>query len=113
MGGGWGSGPVRQAQSKRIRQPHGAHPLIAIAVDRDDGRIAEIAQHPAIGARRDELDAVEQIAGQRIGGDRADRVVLPATRRSEESRVGKECVSTCSSRWSPNHYKKNNNISTN
>src|SRR3546814_20013130 len=23
--------------------------------------------------------------------------------RSEESRVGKECVSTCSSRWSPNH----------
>src|SRR3546814_8563982 len=23
--------------------------------------------------------------------------------RSEESRVGKECVSTCRSRWSPNH----------
>src|SRR3546814_20760373 len=23
--------------------------------------------------------------------------------RSEESRVGKECVSTCQSRWSPNH----------
>src|SRR3546814_18929888 len=26
--------------------------------------------------------------------------------RSEECRVGKECVSTCRSRWSPNHYKK-------
>src|SRR3546814_13628965 len=26
--------------------------------------------------------------------------------RSEERRVGKECVSTCSSRWSPYHYKK-------
>src|SRR3546814_20005013 len=25
--------------------------------------------------------------------------------RSEERRVGKECVSTCSSRWSPYHYK--------
>src|SRR3546814_4793966 len=25
------------------------------------------------------------------------------TRRSEERRVGKECVSTCSSRWSPYH----------
>src|SRR3546814_21179292 len=25
--------------------------------------------------------------------------------RSEERRVGKECVSTCQSRWSPNHYK--------
>src|SRR3546814_17962210 len=27
--------------------------------------------------------------------------------RSEERRVGKECVSTCRSRWSPNHKKKN------
>src|SRR3546814_19187722 len=27
--------------------------------------------------------------------------------RSEERRVGKECVSTCRSRWSPYHYKKN------
>src|SRR3546814_11780876 len=26
--------------------------------------------------------------------------------RSEERRVGKECVSTCRSRWSPNHSKK-------
>src|SRR3546814_18901935 len=32
--------------------------------------------------------------------------------RSEERRVGKECASTCRSRWSPYHYKKkktNNN----
>src|SRR3546814_18107914 len=29
------------------------------------------------------------------------------TKRSEERRVGKECVSTCRSRWSPYHYKKN------
>src|SRR3546814_16661635 len=29
------------------------------------------------------------------------------SRRSEERRVGKECVSTCRSRWSPYHYKKN------
>src|SRR3546814_17008797 len=27
--------------------------------------------------------------------------------RSEERRVGTECVSTCRSRWSPYHYKKN------
>src|SRR3546814_20048096 len=27
--------------------------------------------------------------------------------RSEERRVGKECVSTCRSRWSTSHYKKN------
>src|SRR3546814_11546260 len=33
-----------------------------------------------------------------------DRLVT----RSEERRVGKECVSTCRSRWSRYHYKKNN-----
>src|SRR3546814_15257705 len=27
--------------------------------------------------------------------------------RSEARRVGKECVSTCRSRWSPYHYTKN------
>src|SRR3546814_18291585 len=43
-------------------------------------------------------------------GERADRVVfvdIHARCRSEERRVGKECVSTCRSRWSPDHYKKN------
>src|SRR3546814_11448039 len=33
-----------------------------------------------------------------------------ALKRSEERRVGNECVSTCSSWWSPYHYK--NNIKT-
>src|SRR3546814_14195216 len=28
------------------------------------------------------------------------------SKRSEERRVGKECVNTCRSRWSPSHYKK-------
>src|SRR3546814_19338535 len=30
-----------------------------------------------------------------------------ATGRSEERRVGKECVSTCRYRWSTYHYKNN------
>src|SRR3546814_16599584 len=34
-------------------------------------------------------------------------LVLRALTRSEERRVGKECVSTCRSRWSPYHSKKN------
>src|SRR3546814_16851023 len=33
--------------------------------------------------------------------------------RSEERRVGKECVSTCRSRWSPYNYKKNNTTNNN
>src|SRR3546814_17447871 len=32
--------------------------------------------------------------------------------RSGERRVGKECVSTCRSRWSPHHTKKNKKRST-
>src|SRR3546814_12467362 len=32
--------------------------------------------------------------------------VQPHAVRSEERRVGKECVSPCRSRWSPYHYKK-------
>src|SRR3546814_11732378 len=34
------------------------------------------------------------------------RPVAAVWRRSEESRVGTECGSTCRSRWSPYHYKK-------
>src|SRR3546814_19507628 len=38
--------------------------------------------------------------------------ILPALERgpwrSAERRVGKQCVSTCRSRWSPYHLKKNN-----
>src|SRR3546814_12876336 len=38
-------------------------------------------------------------------GTRADGRAM-RTLRSEERRVGKECVSTCRSRWSPYHEKK-------
>src|SRR3546814_11621474 len=33
--------------------------------------------------------------------------------RSEERRVGKECVSTCRSRWSPYHIKKKKEVRQN
>src|SRR3546814_20512977 len=33
------------------------------------------------------------------------------TKRSEERPVGKECVSTCRSRWAQYHYKKKNELS--
>src|SRR3546814_2964516 len=32
-----------------------------------------------------------------------DQIYTGTQGRSEERRVGKECVSTCRSRWSPNH----------
>src|SRR3546814_10076825 len=46
--------------------------------------------------------AVGSTTSIRVGGSRGEG---PITRmkRSEERRVGKECVSTCRSRWSPYH----------
>src|SRR3546814_5328103 len=38
------------------------------------------------------IDVVADVMGRRMETD-----------RSEERRVGKECVSTCRSRWSPDH----------
>src|SRR3546814_16008310 len=42
------------------------------------------------------------VVGGVVVGPRASEL------RSEERRVGKECVSTCRSRWSPYHLKKKN-----
>src|SRR3546814_12218347 len=42
------------------------------------------------------------------GGSLPRPLPHPLSHRSEERRVGKECVSTCRSRWSPSHKKKNN-----
>src|SRR3546814_7736486 len=38
----------------------------------------------------------------------AEEAHIAAMARSEERRVGKECVSKCRSRWWPYHKKKNN-----
>src|SRR3546814_19685985 len=43
----------------------------------------------------------------RVGAPRNPRSHHRQAHRSEERRVGKECVSTCRSRWSPYHSKKN------
>src|SRR3546814_18337328 len=54
------------------------------------------------------------VFGQKEWGPQALRLLSMSTSgscntlmRSEESRVGKECVSTCRSRWSPSHKTKN------
>src|SRR3546814_15636617 len=61
------------------------------------------AMHPA-----DQFEAFAALVaeGRPIEDIAADFSVTPLVvqrRRSEERRVGKECVSTCRSRWSPYH----------
>src|SRR3546814_14434849 len=41
--------------------------------------------------------------------DARDLIADLSQARSEERRVGKECVRTCGSRWSPYHEQKNKN----
>src|SRR3546814_19933540 len=47
-------------------------------------------------------------AFQALGGV----AVVASNTRSEERRVGKECVSTCRSRWSPDNSKKKHKTKT-
>src|SRR3546814_13069648 len=42
-----------------------------------------------------------------LSGQRVATLTHPLQSSTEERRVGKECVSTCRSRWSQYHYKKN------
>src|SRR3546814_8965756 len=49
-------------------------------------------------------NAVEPCSGDPLMNVRSSRFLRPyKPGRSEERRVGKECVSTCRSRWSPYH----------
>src|SRR3546814_14665750 len=63
--------------------------------------VAEEITHPAMQLRRPAHDRTRIEAGTvgPAGGEIVDRPLL----RSEERRVGKECVSTGRSRWSPYH----------
>src|SRR3546814_9564592 len=70
--------------------------------------------HPRLRAKL--LSAIQEREIDRVGGDQPIKVnirllatsnrALEASVRSEERRVGKECVSTCRSRWSPDTEKK-------
>src|SRR3546814_1762890 len=69
----------------------------------DDATVVLLDDHHG-GPRRHAVDEVRP-ARRRVGEGRFSleaRIGLGAV-RSEERRVGKECVSTCRSRWSPYH----------
>src|SRR3546814_11250871 len=51
----------------------------------------------------EERPAAKLRPGARTCGERAEQEQRLLPLRSEERRVGKECVSTCRSRWSPYH----------
>src|SRR3546814_15495132 len=63
--------------------------------------------HDAVAQERRHRDREHQEGQRDEGVHQAQRRPLEAAAEgSEERRVGKECVSTCRSRWAPYHVKK-------
>src|SRR3546814_19366172 len=60
---------------------------------------AAVAELPAVAAGSEQMRTSRTATAR----DGLLRELRDASGRSEERRVGKECVSTCRSRWSPYH----------
>src|SRR3546814_12643842 len=61
---------------------------------------------PKIAGAQDAQQATDlrkQATDEMIDAIQKEGLTVESYNRSEERRVGKECVSTCRSRWSPNH----------
>src|SRR3546814_12490870 len=78
----------------------------------DRGRRAETSGRSL--ADRDRVNASDRAGRNPLPGLQLDHAAavkideeIERAPRSEERRVGKECGSTCRSRWSPYHEKKN------
>src|SRR3546814_20251603 len=69
---------------------------VGYQLDRPDGRARFQAAQPLR----------QEGQRQRVGGGKAQRCRPGGGHRTEEPRVGKECVSTCRSLCSPFHYNK-------
>src|SRR3546814_17944118 len=68
------------------------HEIVALGTGLDEGELAVVVGDlQVVVPRQQDVDAAVGVAHLQI---------VPNA-RSEERRVGKECVSTCSSRWSP------------
>src|SRR3546814_12716128 len=80
------------------------------------GHVAIVGEEGGVDQRRSAwIGRSERHLPRALGAQHADVAAKPmrldrdAAVRSEERRVGKECVSTCRSRWSTDHSKKNKN----
>src|SRR3546814_18379056 len=64
----------------------------------DPGVFVQHARSASFGSRREEL---AKVGAQPLESRHPTYPAAAGAMRSEERRVGKECVSTCRSRWSP------------
>src|SRR3546814_20984450 len=72
-----------------------------------DRSIGSLAERHTPDLKADALQRrLQDVHRTLVGGGDAGAADKRLGKRSEERRVGKECVSTCRSRWSPYHSKK-------
>src|SRR3546814_12681643 len=104
------SGPsAEKAQARRLALVRGRHSQSANALveaqmrraisnmPNTSGVLTSLIPNPENLYKRNRMTGKQWTLRQYAGASAA---------RSEERRVGKECVSTCRSRWSPYHKKK-------
>src|SRR3546814_14322685 len=104
---------ARAKEAARLDVVSDDNPLVlSMATKADDALEPGMAK---VGKSADDMveDGALLTARELLGDPNAARVALTtrigklseedAVKRSEERRVGQECVSTCRSRWSPNH----------
>src|SRR3546814_19354383 len=88
----------------------GAHERIVHDLERQRRERRGIRRRALVRRLAVELDALDRRHVERarqIIDDRVEQRLNPLV-RSEERRAGKECVRTCSSRWSTYHKKNKN-----
>src|SRR3546814_18098866 len=69
-------------------------------------RAGRIEQPLHLGHRQHDRDLANLPGADQLAREVGAVERVREEERSEERRVGKECVSTCRSRWSPYHYKQ-------
>src|SRR3546814_11276370 len=101
--------------SSDLKRADGGEPVTAreafeakaeVIISIKPAKIVSIKEHKSLGINRaragEFFDLIDKFAGYGFNKSHAAAYAL-LTWRSEERRVGKECVSTCRSRWSPYH----------
>src|SRR3546814_16361379 len=96
--------PEDEARQKRRRiVARHARAVVSIFESFDKGHAADPGQVQEIHEARKDLNALREHASIDLETAYKKDPSLASEARSEERRVGKECVSTCRSRWSPYH----------
>src|SRR3546814_14530450 len=107
------SSDVCSSDLRNLIRPEGAVTFRAIAGTKEQLVAAELRRSNfkrrdqvltgRVAVQRQRLDAYDAETVSIGGGIERQTNIIWQKKRSEERRVGKECVSTCRSRWSPYH----------